>query len=147
MRSTGPSGHRRGAQGRYQVTGADTTRVRGQFRPEVTVLAGHGQCPDGRPDVVFGLTTLPFPPDGQLGSSEHLLHPLLQLLIPHAEHLQLPIARCYLLLERTLRFSDKGRRLDGDPLGQQCAQGDGQIGHGDLPGPGGLQAEVEVLAA
>src|SRR5580704_6914535 len=72
MRSTGPSGYRGGTQGRYQVTGADTTRVRGQFRPEMTVGAGQGQCPDGRTDVVFGLTTLPLPPDGEHGSSEHV---------------------------------------------------------------------------
>src|SRR5580704_13138534 len=92
MRSTGPSGHRRGAQGRYKVAGADTTRVRGQFRPKMTIGAGQGQCPDGRSDVVLCLTTLPLPRDGEHGSSEQLLHSLLQLLIPHSEHLQLPIA-------------------------------------------------------
>src|ERR1700727_3513111 len=75
MRSTGPSGHRWGAQGRYQVAWTDTTRVRGQFRPEMTVGAGQGQCPDGRTDVVFGLTTLPLPPDGEHRSSAHLFHP------------------------------------------------------------------------
>jgi hypothetical protein len=88
----------------------------------MTVGAGQRQCPDGRADVVLGLTTLPLPPDSEHGSSEHLLHPLLQLLIPHSEHLQLPIARCYLLLKRSLRFSDEGRGLDGDPLRQQHAQ-------------------------
>ena len=147
MRSTGPSGHCGSAEGRYQVARADAARVRGQFCPEVAVLAGYGQCPDGRPDVVFGLATLPLPPDGEHAGSEHLLHPLLQLLIRHAEHLQLPIARCYLLLERTLRFSDQGSRLDGDPLGQQRAQRGREIRHWDLPRPGGVEAQVEVLAA
>ena len=146
MRSTGPSGHRWGAQGRYQVTWTDTTRVRGQFRPEMAIGAGQGQCSDGRADVVLGLTTLPLPPDGQHGSSEHLFHPLLQLLIPHSEHLQLPIARCYLLLKRTLRFSDQGRCLDGDPLGQQHAQSRRELRHGDLARSGRLEAQVEVLA-
>ena len=146
MRSTGPSGHRRGAQGRYKVAWADTTRVRGQFRPKMTVGAGQGQCSDGRADVVLGLTTLPLPHDGEHGSSEHLLHPLLQLLITHSEHLQLPIARCYLLLERTLRFSDQGRRLDGDPFGQQSLSAAGRSGDRDLPGPRRLEAQVEVFA-
>src|ERR1700679_3550839 len=147
MRSTGPSGHRGGAQGRYQVGWTDTTRVRGQFRPEMTVGAGQGQCPDGWADVVLSSTTLPLPPDREHGSSQHFLPPLLQLLIPHSEHLQLPIARCYLLLKRTLRFSYQGRRLDGDPLGQQLAQRRRQIRNRDLPGPSGFEAEVEVLAA
>jgi len=146
MRSTGPSGHRGGAQGRNQVARTDTTRVRGQFRPDMTVGAGQGQCPDGRADVVLCLTTLPLPPDCQHGSSEHLFHPLLQLLIPHSEHLQLPIARCYLLLERTLRVCDEGRRLDDDPFGQQHAQSGWELGHGGLACPGRLQAQVEVLA-
>jgi hypothetical protein len=91
------------------------------------------------------LTTLPLSRDGQHWSSEHLLDPLLQLLIPHSEHLQLPIARCYLLLKRTLRFFDEGCRLDGDPLGQQFAQGCRQIRNRDLPRPGGFEAQVEVL--
>src|ERR1700729_3294874 len=146
MRSTGPSGHRGGAQGRYQVGWTDTTRVRGQFRPEMTVGAGQGQCPDGWADVVLSLTTLPLPPDREHGSSEHCLHPLLQLLIPHSEHLQLPIARCYLLLKRTLRFSDQGRRLDGDPLGQQRAQSSWKLRKGSLARAGRLESQVEVLA-
>ena len=146
MRSTGPSGYRGGTQGRYQVTRADTTRVRSQFRPEMTVGAGQGQCPDGRTDVVFGLTTLPLPPDGEHRSSEHLFHPLLQLLIPHSEHLQLPITRCYLLLKRTLRFSDEGRCLYPDPFGEECAQGRGQVGEGDLLRRGSFEAQVEVFA-
>ena len=146
MRSTGPSGHRGGAQGRNQVARTDTTRVRGQFRPDMTVGAGQGQCPDGRADVVLCLTTLPLPPDCQHGSSEHLFHPLLQLLIPHSEHLQLPIARCYLLLKRTLRVFDEGRRLDDDPFGQQRAQGRRELRHGDLARSGRLEAQVEVLA-
>src|SRR5580692_9434518 len=79
MRSTGPSGHRIGAQGRYQVAWTDATRMRGQLRPEVTVGAGHGQFQDGRADVVLSRTTLPLPPNRDDGSSEHLLHPLLQL--------------------------------------------------------------------
>src|SRR5271170_3539454 len=132
MRSTGPSGHRRGAQGRYQVARTDTTRMRGQFRPEMTVGAAQRQCPDGRADVVLGLTTLPLPPDGEHGSSEHLLHPLLQLLIPHSEHLQLPIARSYLLLKRTLRFSDQGSGLDSNALRQQHAQSARELRNGRL---------------
>src|SRR5271165_2833383 len=108
MRSTGPSEHRVGAEGRYQVSRTDATRVRGQLRPEMTVGAGHGQCQDGRADVVFGLTTLPLPPDGEDRSSEHLLDPLLQLLTWHSEHLHLPITRCYLLLQRTLGFTHQG---------------------------------------
>src|SRR5580700_9728692 len=80
MRSTGPSGYRGGTQGRYQVARTDTTRMRGQFRPDMTIGAGQGQCPDGRADVVLCLTTLPFPLDSEHGSSEHLFHPLLQLL-------------------------------------------------------------------
>ena len=146
MRSTGPSGHRGGAQGRYQVAWADTTRVRGQFRPEVAVGAGQGQCPDSRAYVVLDLTTLPLPHDGKHGSSEHLLHPLLQLLIPHSEHLQLPIARCYLLLKRTLRFCDQGCCLDGDPLGQQRAQSPWKLRKGNLARAGRLESQVEVLA-
>ena len=146
MRSTGPSGHRSGAQGRDQVARADATRVRGQFRPEMTVGAGHGQRQDGRADVVLGLTTLPLPPDGEDGSSEHLVDPLLQFLIWHAEHLQLPITRCYLLLERALRLSDQGRRLDVDPLGQQGTQDRRQLRDRDLPGSGRPEAHVEVLA-
>ncbi len=146
MRSTGPSGCRGGTQGRYQVTRADATRVRSQFRPEMTVRAGQSKCPDGRTDVVFGLTTLPLPPDREHGSSEHLFHPLLQLLIRHSEHLQLPVTRCYLLLERTLRFSDEGSCLDADPLGQECAQGSGQVGQGDLLRRGRFEAQVEVFA-
>jgi len=147
MRSTGPSGHRGGAQGRYKVARADTTRMRGQFRPKMTFGAGQGQCPDGWADVVLSLTTLPLTPDSEHGSSEHLFHPLLQLLIPHSEHLQLPIARCYLLLKRTLRFSDQGGRLDRDPVGQEQAERSRQIRKGDLPRPRLLQAHVEVLAA
>jgi hypothetical protein len=147
MRSTGPSGRRGGAQGRYKVAWTDTTRVRGQFRPEMTLGAGQGQCSDCWADVVLGLTTLPLPRDGQRWSGEHLLYTLLQLLISHSEHLQLPIARCYLLLKRTLRFSDQGRRLDGDPFGQQFAQCRRQIGDRDLPRPSGLEAQVEILAA
>ena len=147
MRSTGPSGHRGGAQGRYQVGWTDTTRVRGQFRPEMTVGAGQGQCPDGWADVVLSLTTLPLPPDREHGSSEHRFHPLLQLLIPHSEHLQLPIARCYLLLKRTLRVCDQGRCLDGDPLRQQHAQSSGELRHGGLTRSCRFEAEVEVLAA
>jgi hypothetical protein len=147
MRSTGPSGCRRGAQGRYKVAWADTTRVRGQFRPKVTLGAGQGQCSDGRADVVLRLTTLPLPRDDEHGSGEHLLNALLQLFISHSEHLQLPIARCYLLLKRTLRFSDQGRRLDGDPFGQELAQRRRQIRYRDLPRPGGFEAQVEVLAA
>ena len=146
MRSTGPSGHRGGAQGRYQVAWTDTTRMRGQFRPEMTVGAAQRQCPDGRANVVLGLTTLPLPPDSEHGSSEHLFNPLLQLLIPHSEHLQLPIARCYLLLKRTLRFSDQGGSLDGDPLGQQHAQSRRQLRDGRLTWSGGFEAQVEVLA-
>src|SRR3984885_3260303 len=146
MRSTGPSGRRGGAQGRYKVAWTDTTRVRGQFRPEMTLGAGQGQRSDCRADVVLGLTTLPLPRDGQHWSGEHLRYPLLQLLIPHSEHLQLPITRCYLLLERSLRFSDQGRRLDGDPLGQQFAECHRQIRKRDLPGPGRFEAQVQVLA-
>src|ERR1700722_14826801 len=70
MRSTGPSGHRRGAQGRYKVARADATRMRGQFRPKMTVGAGQGQCSDSWADVVLDLTTLPLPHDGEHGSSE-----------------------------------------------------------------------------
>ena len=99
MRSTGPSGRRRGAQGRYKVPWADATRVRSQFRPKMTVGAGEGQGSDSWADVVLGLTTLPLPHDGEHGSSEHQFHSLLQLHITHSEHLQLPITRCYLLLE------------------------------------------------
>ncbi len=146
MRSTGPSRRRRGAQGRYQVTRPDATRMRGQFRPEMTVGAGQGQCSNGRADVVFGLTTLSLPPDCEHGGSEHLFHPLLQLLIPHSEHLQLPITRCYLLLKRTLRFSDQGSCLDVDPFGQESAQGSRQIHERDLLRSGGLEADVEILA-
>ena len=146
MRSTGPSGRRGGAQGRYKVAWTDTTRVRGQFRPEMTLGAGQGQRSDCRADVVLGLTTLPLPRDGQHWSGEHLRYPLLQLLIPHSEHLQLPITRCYLLLQRSLRFSDQGRRLDGDPLGQQFAECHRQIRKRDLPGPGRFEAQVQVLA-
>ena len=146
MRSTGPSGHRRGAQGRYKVTGTDTARVRGQFRPKVTVGAGQRQCPDGRADVVLCLTTLAFPTDREHGSSEKLFNTLLQLLIPHSEHLQLPITRCYLLLERTLRVPYQGRCLDDDPLGQQQAQCGGQLRQGDLARSSRFEAQVEVLA-
>src|SRR5271167_4672482 len=69
MRSTGPSGHRAGAQGRYQVGRADATRMRGQLRSEMTVGAGHGQRQDGGSDVVLRLTTLPLPPDREDGGS------------------------------------------------------------------------------
>ncbi len=89
--------------------------MRGQRRLKMTVGAGHGQCQDGRANVVIGLTTLPLPPDREDGSSEHLLHPLLQLLTWHPEHLQLPITRCYLLLERSLRILDQCGRRDVDP--------------------------------
>src|SRR5580692_12680449 len=147
MRSTGPSGRRRGAQGRYKVAWTDTTRVRGQFRPEMTLGAGQGQCSNCWADVVLGLTTLPLPRDGEHWSGEHLLYPLLQLLIPHSEHLQLPIARCYLLLKRTLRVCDQGRCLDGDPLRQQHAQSSGELRHGGLTRSCRFEAEVEVLAA
>ena len=146
MRSTGPSRHRGGAQSRYQVAWADTTRMRGQFRPDMTVGAGQGQCPDGRADVVLCLTTLPLPRHRQHGSSEHLLNPLLQLLIPHSEHLQLPIARCYLLLKRTLRVCDEGCCLDDDPFGQQHAQRGRELGQWRLTWSGRLEAQVEVLA-
>ena len=147
MRSTGPSEHRVGVEGRYQVGRTDATRVRGQLRPEMTVGAGHGQCQDGRADVVFGLTTLPLPPDSENGSSEYLFDPLLQLLTWHSEHLQLPIARCYLLLQRTLGFSDQGGRLHVDPHGQQGAQGLRERRDRDLTGLDRPEAHVEVLAA
>jgi len=120
--------------------------MRGQFRPDMTVGAGQGQCPDGRAYVVIDLTTLPLPPDSEHGSSEHLFHPLLQLLIPHSEHLQLPIARCYLLLERTLPLSNQGRCLNGYPLRQQCAQNGRELGYRGLPRSGRFEAQVEVLA-
>ncbi|HXP32396.1 MAG TPA: hypothetical protein VN820_00190, partial [Acidimicrobiales bacterium] len=94
MRSTGPSEHHVGTQGRYQVPRTDATRVRRQFRLEVAVGAGHGKSQDGRSDVVLGLTTLPLPPDREDGGSEELFHLLLQFLTSHSEHLQLPIARC-----------------------------------------------------
>ena len=132
MRSTGPSEHRTGAEGRYQVARADATRMRGQLRPRWPSGPGHGQSQDGRADVVVGLTTLPLPPDRENGSSEHPLHPLLQLLTWHSEHLQLPIARCYLLLQRSLGFCDQGGGLHLDPLGQQRAERPGSSATGEL---------------
>ncbi len=146
MRSTGPTGHRVGAQGRNEVGRPDATRVRGQFRPEVTLGAGHGQRQDGRADVVFGLTTLPFPPDGEDRSGQHRADPPCQFLTWHAQYLQLPIARCYLLLERALRLIHQGRRLHLDPLGQQGTENARQLRDLRLSRGRGPEAQVEVLA-
>jgi len=134
-----------GTQGRYQVPRTDAPRVRRQFRLEVAVGAGHGQSQDGRADVVLGLTTLPLPPDREDRGSEQLFDLLPQLLTWHSEHLQLPIARCYLLLQRPLRLLDERRRRDVDPLGQEDAQGRGQGGNRGLPRLGRPQPHVEVL--
>ena len=120
--------------------------MRGQFRPEMTVGAGHGQCQDRRSDVVLGLTTLPLPPDREEGSSEHLFDSLLDFLTWHAEHLQLPITRCYLLLERSLRFAHQRRAGDVDPRGQQLGQGRREPCHRDLLGRCGPETDVQILA-
>ncbi len=146
MRSTGPTGHRTGAQGRHQVAGADATRVRRQLRPEATIGVAHRECTDSRAYVVVDLTTLPLTPDGEDGGREQLVHPLLQLLTWHAEHLHLPIARCYLLLQRTLRFSDEGSGLDLDPDRQERTQSGREGCHRSLPWSGRCESQVEVLA-
>src|SRR6516164_7505190 len=99
MRPAGPSGSRIGAQGRDEVGRADATWVRRQLRFDLSMGAGHRQRQDGRADVVVDLTTLPLPPHREDRGGEHVVHPLPQLLTWHAEHLQLPITRCYLLLQ------------------------------------------------
>jgi hypothetical protein len=146
MRSAGPTGHHVGAQGRNEVDRSDATRMRGQFRPEMTLRAGDGQCPDGGADVVLDLTTLPLTPDGEDGSGQQFADPLHQFLIWHAKNLQLPIARSYLLLERTLRLIDQGRHLDFDPLRQQGAEHGRQVSHRGFSLVGRPQADVEILA-
>lgn len=146
MRSPGPSRRHVGAQGHHEVTRPDATRMRGQLCPEAAEGAGGRQCQDGRADVVVGRTTLPLAPDGQGRRSEQGLHPLRQFLTMHAEHLQLPITRCYLLLERSLRLFDERGCLDVDPFGQQGAQHPWQVRYRRRSGPGRVQAQVEVLA-
>ena len=55
----------------------------------------------------------------------------------HPEHLQLPITRCYLLLERTLRYlRSRAAAWTVDPFGQQGAQrGRAAPSTGISPGP------------
>ncbi len=132
MRSTGPTGHRIGAQGRNEVARPDATRVRSEFRPEMTLGAGHGQCQDGRADVVLSLTTFPLTADSEDRSGQQLADPLRQFLVWHAQDLQLPITRCYLLLERALRLIHQRRGFHPDPLGQQRAEHGGQVGERGL---------------
>ena len=91
MRSAGPPEHHIGAQGGHEVARPDTTRMRGQFRPESTIGVVDGERPDGGSDVVVHRTTLPFPADHEDRGGEHCLDPLPQFLTTHAEHLQLPI--------------------------------------------------------
>jgi hypothetical protein len=112
----------------------------------VTIGAAHRECTDGRANVVVDLTTLPLTPDGEDGGREQRLHPLLQLLTWHAEHLQLPIARCYLLLQRTLLFSDQGRGLDLDPDRQERAEIRRERCNARFPWSWCREPQVEVLA-
>jgi hypothetical protein len=119
--------------------------MRRQFRPKVTIGAAHRECTDGGTDVIVDLTTLPLTPDGEDRGREQRLHPLLQLLTWHAEHLQLPIARCYLLLQRTLRFPDESGGLDLDPDRQEGAQSRWERCNGSLPWSGRRESQVEVL--
>ena len=146
MRSLGPAGHSTRAQGRDQVGRADATRMRRQLGPEVATGLGHDQRPDGRADVVLHLASFALAPDLEGGSGKHLLNPLLQFLVRHPEHLQNPITRCYLLLERTLRFWHERGSLHVDPLGQEQRECAGQLGHRRLPVYRLVQPDVEILA-
>ncbi len=147
MRPAGPSGRRIGAQGRDEVGRADATRVRGQLRPHLSMGAGHRQRQDGRADVVVDLTTLPLPPHHEDRGGEQLRHPLPQILTWHAEHLQLPITRCYLLLERPLRLFDHCGGLHLDTLGQQGGQRRRQLLDRRLSRSRRPEPHLEVLPA
>ena len=156
MRSTSPRQHHIGAERGNQVARAYPTRVRGQFGPEATnrvfpllrpISAGHGKRQNSWADVVLGLTTLPLTVDGEARSSEHPLNPLLQFLTTHSVHLQLPITRSYLLLQRTLRHGRR-RRRPGPPPPRAAAgvKSPGSSCRGLSARPGLLEAGVEVLA-
>src|SRR5580698_5396550 len=154
MRPTRSGQHHVGAERSKHVARAGTTRMRGQCSPEATyrvfsllrsVKTDRGKRQNGWANVVFGWTTLPLSLDREAGGSEQPLDALLQLLTDHFEHLQLPITRCYLLLQRTLRHTNGRRRLHFYPLGQQPAQQFGQLGNGRAVERGLLQADIEVL--
>src|ERR1700722_5341122 len=110
------------------------------------VIARERKRQYGWSDVVFGLTTLPFPLDREAGSSEHTLDPPFQLLTDHSEHLQLPSTRCYLLLQRTLRHADGRRRLHRHALGEQFREKSRKVGERAVPWARLLQPGIEVLA-
>jgi hypothetical protein len=107
---------------------------------------GQSKRQNGWTDVVFGLTTLPFALDREAGSSEHSLNPLLQFLTDHSEHLQLPITRCYLLLQRTLGHADGATACTAIPSGSNSVRSSRAGQPGESPGPGLVQAGIEVLA-
>jgi len=81
--------------------------------------------------------------DGEARSSEHPLDPLLQFLSNHSEHLQLPITRCYLLLQRASAMGSL-RRPAPPPVGSNGLSSE-EARRRNLVDPGLVEAGVEVL--
>ena len=61
----------------------------------------HGERPYPGPEVVFHGAALALPPDDDTRRAEQALDPCRQLPWGHPVHLHFPVARCYLLLQRT----------------------------------------------